>query len=266
MKNMRFVKWSLVFGLLFLAGCASDSISLTAKNLPNQNNSVGNTNLNANAAIVNPNILAVRQNERIVKELETQNERFKIVPPEFQNVDFENFTYPTEYPKQSATLKDGEYEYQTGYASGGSIGLDRVYYVDLTGDGKKEAFVFLGRVDCGASCDGGAYLLYVYSSNKGKPKLLWRLELGGGFYECGLKALTVKEKKIYFEVFDNCIEQNGKLEPQSDGNTRGKSSHFGVTEFEYKFDGKTFVREKTQFGQPQRFETRSYSAPISINE
>lgn len=266
MKNKRILKCFLVFGLWFLAGCASDSKLLTAVNSQNQNNAGVKTNINANVSVYDSYVTASRENDRIVEELEAQNERFKTVPAEFQKVDFNNFTYPTEYPKKSVTLKDGELEYETGYASGGSFNFSRVYYVDLTGDNQKEAFVFLHRVDCGASCDGGTYLLYVYSSINQKPSLIWRLDLGSGAYDCGLKSLTVKDKKIHFEVFDNCFEKGKKLEIQPDHPGKGKGSSYGLTEFIYKFNGKTFVREKMQFGQPQDFEHRSYSAPISIND
>lgn len=266
MKNFRVLKWSLVFGLCFLASCTGNSLAPLTMN---RDDSAVNSNVNANVPTDNPEAAAIRENEQKVKELEAQNERFKVVPPGFQNVDFKNFTYPTRYPKKSVTLKDGELEYEireNGGLGGGWFGFSDVYYVDLTGDGVKEAFVMIFRVDCGGSCDGGTYLLYVYSSKNRKPVLIWQFELGSQAYTCGLKSLTVKEMKIYFDVFDNCFEKNGKLEDQPDGNTRGKGLSFGVTEFIYRYDGKSFVREKTQFGQPQRFEHRGYSALISIND
>ncbi len=269
MKNLLVLKWVLVFGIWFLEGCAAETNSLTLVNSPNQNNSAVQTNVNANVSDNEKYAAAIRENERIVKELEAQNERFKIVPAEFQNVDFENFTYPTRYPKKSVTLNDGENEYEIREGGGigsGSFNLSHVYYVGLTGDSQKEAFVFLRRVDCGVSCDGGAYLLYVYSLTNRKPNLIWRLDLGSDAYTCGLKSLTVKEKKIYFDVFDNCFEKNGKLEDQPDDYTRGKGLSFGITEFIYTYDGKTFVCEKVQFGQPQRLEHRNYLALISIND
>lgn len=266
---MRVLKWFLVFGLWFSAGCAAESNFLTAVNSPNQNNSAVQTNINTNVSADNSYVEAIRDNEQKVKELEAQNERFKVVPAEFQNVDFKNFTYPTEYPKKSVKLKDGELRYEireNGGLGGGWFDLGDVYYVDLTGDLVKEAFVFLHRVDCGASCDDGAYLLYIYSSTNQKPKLIWRLELGSGAYDCGLKSLTVREKKIYFDVFDNCEEKNKKLEMKPGHNGLGKRFSFGLTGFIYKFDGQSFVREKMEFGQPEQFEHSNYLPLISIND
>ncbi len=263
---MSVLKRFLVFGLWFLAGCAVETGSQTVVNSPNQNNSAVQTNVNTIISADNSYVEAIQENEQKAKELKAQNERFKVVPVEFQKVDFENFTYQMDYPKKSVILKDGKYKYESGFASGGSVNLSDVYFVDLTGDNQKEAFVFLNRVDCGASCDGGSYLLYVYSSKNQMPNLIWRLELGGGAYDCGLKTLTVKEKKIYFDVYDNCFEKNKKLEMEPNHNGKSKGYSYGLTEFIYKFDGKSFVREKMQFGQPQRFETRGYLAQISIND
>jgi hypothetical protein len=100
----------------------------------------------------------------LLDKLNAENERFRQVPDEFKSVDFNNFEY------DFGRLKDGEFEKEHSgkYARGGSrFSFDDVFYIDLIGDSKKEAVVFLYRVGCGGSCDGGSNIIYFYSSRNG---------------------------------------------------------------------------------------------------
>lgn len=154
------MKWILFFGLCFLAGCASQPAAPVSDNSSNQNNSVNQISSNTNAYAEFQRI-----NKENIEKLDIQNEKFKTVPEEFMNVDFENFTYPTDYPKKSVSLKNGEFRYEIrekNALGGGWFSFGVVYFVDFTGDNVKEAIVFLSRVDCGGSCDGGTVLMYVY--------------------------------------------------------------------------------------------------------
>src|SRR5215213_7069623 len=256
------MKWFLVFSLMFLANCAKQTDALVSVN---SSNKISPANHNIDYIKAYEEVFRI-QHEKDEK-IEAQNERFKIVPKEFKNVDFENFTYPTTYPKKSVTLKNGEFEYEIRkYNGGGSFSFSKVYFVDLTNDGKKEAFVFLWRVDCGGSCDGGAPLLYIYSANRQKPRLLWRLELGGMAYDCGLQDLTVKDKNIFFKVFGNCVEKNRELKVFENSYGPGKGTSIGLTEFQYRFNGKNFVREKTAYDSVGKIFHMNYQPEISIND
>ncbi|HVE55836.1 MAG TPA: hypothetical protein VNB22_03345 [Pyrinomonadaceae bacterium] len=256
------MKWFVVFSLLFLANCASQTAAPVSVN-PSDRNSSANQNTDF--------IKAFEEAEKTQREkagqLEIQNEKFKTVPEEFKNIDFENFSYPTNYPNKTVTLKNGEYEYENKKSlGGGTFSFSNVYFVDLTNDVKKEAFVFLWRVDCGGSCDGGAPLLYIYSANDRNPRLLWQLELGGMAYDCGLDSLTVSEKKIFFKVFGNCVEKNRELKIFENQYGPGKGASIGLTEFIYEFNGKKFVREKMEHDSGGKIFHMNHQPEISIND
>jgi hypothetical protein len=254
------MKWILVFCCFLSANCASQTAALVSTNSPNQNNS-------ANQTITNPNDLekSLSENESKVHALEIQNEKFKTIPEEFRKFDFKNFTYPTNYPKRNVTLKNGKYKYEnTDSLGGGWFDFGKVYFVDLTKDEKKEAIVFLSRVDCGGSCDGGTVLIYVYQSGAKKPT--WKYEFGSKGYGCGLRTLNIEDKKIFFDVFGKCNEKMELSPSTPEGAFTGKFSFYGYTEFTYKFDGKQFVREKMEFHQIEKLSSLNYRPQISIND
>lgn len=143
----------------------------------------------------------------LLEKLNVENERFRQTPDEFKSVDFKNFKY------DFGRLKDGEFE---KYTNNNRIdGTERyffkdVFYVDLTGDSKKEAVVFNVRVICGGSCDGGADWVYFYSSNNGKPQLIDTLKTGSTAYSCSIKTFTVRDKKINVEQFGRCADNSSR--------------------------------------------------------
>lgn len=256
------MRWIFVFSLLFFANCSNQIDAPVSVNALNKNNSADQT---ANY------LKTLEESEKIQREkaekLEKENEKFEVAPEEFKDVDFENFTYPTKYPKKSVTLNEGEFEFENKKSNGGgTFNLSKVYFVDLTNDSKKEAFVFLWRVDCGGSCDGGALLLYIFSSNGRNPSLLWQLDLGSMAYDCGLKTMTVKDKKIFFAVFGNCVEKVRKLEVIENFYGPGKGTSVGLTEFIYKFNGKTFEREKMMYDPVGNIYHMNYKPEISLSE
>jgi len=127
-------------------------------------------------------------------------------------VDFRNFTYPSSLSKSGVTLKDGNREYEDPVSGGDRYHLQDVDYADLTGDGKKEAFVNVVRVICGGSCDGGSHLFYIYSVKQNKPSLLWRIESGSVAYGCGLKSFVVNRSTITLEAFRKCHLKGASLD------------------------------------------------------
>lgn len=204
------------------------------------------------------------------QELEANNENFKVVPEEFQNVDFANFTYPNlssiEYRQgRSIKLKNGELVYEDKEHSGGTTySLGDVYYIDLAGDETKEALVMLDAVSCGGSCDGGSLTIYFYAVGKGKPKLLDTIGTGSRAYECSLKTLVIENKKIYVEQFGRC-QQNG----DNGSSLSASSCKFCIkdlTHTVYAFRGSKLVGVSSEVTETPQTNVMNYTSEISINE
>jgi hypothetical protein len=198
---MKFIIFFFTF--LFLGGCVSyaDSVSENSKTTqPSPTIESLSTNSNTQDSYTTYQI-----NSALLDKLTGENERFKIVPTEFETVDFKNFKY------DFGRLKDGKYEVrEPNNPLAGSLGytFNNVFYVDLIGDNNMEAIVFLYQVGCGASCNGGADVVYFYSSNNGNAKLLDIFETGPKSGGCSLKSFTLKDKKIYIEQFGNCLKNS----------------------------------------------------------
>lgn len=141
------------------------------------------------------------------EKIETENEKFRIPSDGFERLDFENYTYPHTFNyndrKIRFKLKDGTYEFDFD-GDRGWFSLGDTFYLDLTGDNKKEAIVLLWYVSCGASCDGGAAIFYIYSLQNKTPKLLWKYETGSFAYGNGLKSFRLKDGEIQIELFGKC--------------------------------------------------------------
>ncbi len=196
-------------------------------------------------------------------QFEAQNEKFRIAPEGFKQIDFENFSYPYKFSyngrKINFTLKDGEYEFDLT-DDRGWFNFSDVFYVDLTNDGKPEAIVMLWHVSCGASCDGGAGLIYVYQSGQSKLKPLWQFETGSLGYGCGLKSFTVKDKKITMELFGRCSNE------KEDSSAMGKFQVKDTTRLIFGFNGKKLVEEKQELISVPVRSVLNYRAEISISE
>ena len=216
-----------------------------------------------NANDVNVNNWKPRQNEADkinqtkCKEIEIQNEKFRVVPNEFKNVDFENFKYP------SARLKNGEYEEADKFVGGTTYYFDEVFFVDLVNNGKKEAVALLSVVSCGGSCDGGSSIIHFYSSQKNKPKLLDWIGLGSRSGGCSLKSLKIINKKIHIEQFGRCTKN-----PSYEEN-RVYTCKFCVkdlTRSVYAIKNSGLVRESIEEIEMPETDVMNYSAEINIDE
>lgn len=141
------------------------------------------------------------------------------------------------------------------------------FYIDLTDDDKKEAIVFVGKVDCGVSCDGGSDLIYVYSAAPIKPKLLWHLETGSLGYGCAVKSFDVQNKRLTFEVFGQCALKNNSLEI-SDKSSAGlnKFVFTDSTRFVFEFDGRSFKAQSREVIPVGARSVMNYTSEIKINE
>lgn len=196
------MKYLFIFlALIFLSSC-TDRISADKQ----ENNPIRETPTSMSNS-VNTNSFQPVEPEKIDQkrrdELDIQNQKFREVPVEFKDVDFENFKFP------SVKLKDGEFEeINVDQMNGATYRLGEVFYVDLTGDIKKEAIVILWALSCGGSCDGGSETTYFYSSQNGKAKLLDFIQTGSRSSGCFIKSFAIKNKKLSIEQFGTCIKNS----------------------------------------------------------
>lgn len=155
-----------------------------------------------------------------------------------RSIDFANFTYPAKLiystGEKSFTLQNGKYQ---GRLSDGAdipypVSLAYLTYGDITGDGAEEAMVVLFENVKGTAIP---YYVYIYTLEKGSPKLLWAFQTG----DRGAGGL----RQVYAE--------NGELGIELYGENKliGKDLYgmeFGVccpkvfTRARYKWQGKHF--------------------------
>lgn len=182
------------------------------------------------------------------KEKEIQLEKLKQVPIELKNIDFKNFSYPTN-DYGTIRLKNNEYRfpYPDTPRGGVSFGTFEVYYADLTGDGKKEAIVELDVVKCGGSCDGGSDFFYVYTVREKKPELIWHFETGSWAFGCGVKDLSITKGQLALDVYGRCDVKNKALDLKYRSDNLGKFSTENATQFIFGFNGARIVQKKKAF-------------------
>jgi hypothetical protein len=133
----------------------------------------------------------------------------KDVPAEFAGVDFANLSYPVDWKKKRVQLKNGRRDYNDLVDYSNNFTLGDVYYVDFTGDGKKEAIVDLVWEHCGGSYDAGSHLFYFYEIRRGRLTLLQRISTGSLGYGCGLKDFSAGSGTLIIEVFRDCSYSGG---------------------------------------------------------
>jgi hypothetical protein len=186
-------------------------------------------------------------------------ERFRVVPRQFQDVNFTNFTYGL-YKLSNGqtidlTLSNGELELPDNL---GSFTLKEVFYRDVTGDWKPEAIAWLSHVQCQGPCDGGANIFYIYTAASGTLKPIWQYETGSYAYGCGLKSFTITRKQVVLELFGNCakesIGERGAVKFVADGLT------FIVLEF----NGQRFAQQSRQFVPTSPNHVKNYEPSIRI--
>ena len=259
----------LISALLIISGCSHFGTNENPKNETVNPNLEADISKNVNQKILTNSVEPV--DDVKLGRLEKQNSVFKVVPQEFAKVNFKNFNYPSNREVRVISLKNGGYEYAykapkgEKYGSGGEdYDLKNVYFLDVTGDKKKEAIVLISVLSCGGSCDGGAYLLYIYSANYKKPKLLWRLETGSRAYGCSIKSLSIETSKINIELFGRCI-----TEKDVEDDSLGILPKFNIkdsTQLLYEFDGKSFARKRKEYVSVPERNIVNYNSEISLIE
>jgi hypothetical protein len=231
--------------------CTS-SVSKNENVADESNTTVSNYNASNSSPNSNTDFEQTKQNKD-----DTRNEKFRAIPESFKQVDFKNFSYPY-MRKFNIILKSGEQEIDE--VGGEWFSFKDAYYVDLTNDGKPEAIIILWHVACGGSCDGGTALFYIYASHQNKLKLLWRYETGSTAYGCGLKSITVKNRKITMELFGHCF--NG----EDESSAKGKFLIKDETRLTFRFNGRKFVEEEKKYISTPERDVKGYNPEISINE
>jgi hypothetical protein len=189
-------------------------------------------------------------------------ERTSLVPNDFKQIDFKNYAFPyKDYngKRRNVPLKNGEYEYDFADERGWFT-FEDVAYVDMTNDGRSEAIVMLEHVTCGASCDGGAGLFYIFSAQRNKLESLWQYETGSGAYGCGLKSIIVKGGRVNLELFGRCIHGN---------NPPAGLAKFLVkdlTRIAFGWNGREFVTTRKKIIASPVRDLKNYLPVISIHE
>lgn len=250
----------IILALSILLNCASQT---TADKIGSDTPHPKPTIDDANNVNVNDNNRKPIQNEADKidenkrKELEIQNEKFRQIPEEFSKIDFRNFKYPY------ARLKNGEFIEEDEYVGGTTYYFDDVFFANLNGDKKKEAVVMLYAVSCGGSCDGGRSIIHIYSSQRGKAKLIDFIELGSRSSGCNLKSLIIKERKIHIEQFGKC-SKNTKYEEY-----RLYSCKFCVEDLTcsvYSIKNSELARESVEEIETSETNVMNYQPEISFSD
>lgn len=191
------------------------------------------------------------------------------VPLVFKDYDFSNLAYPTSFGRARVRLKDGTYERAERGGGGDTFDFRSVNFVDLNGDGRKEAIVQLTWVSCGVSCDGGTDLFYFYAITNGRLTLLSRLEIGSYAYDCGLKSLRLRGRELALETFRSCRFNGSGFTPQrNDPEERiSKLVTNRYTKFHLHFNGRRFIQDKREvFSFPEEHNFSIEGRKIEISD
>lgn len=132
---------------------------------------------------------------------------------EMSSVDFKNFTFPDfgGSDEKTFTLRNGASEKKYVEAK---YTLRKTYYFDLTGDEEDEAVSHIIADGCQMGCEQ-SHLFYVHTADGRKPKLLWKIAVGGNVLG-GIKSAHFAANEIVMEVFGDCAIENGIIRPEVD--------------------------------------------------
>lgn len=193
------------------------------------------------------------------------------VPTNFTNVDFKNFSYPVRFKNQTIRLKDGHVEFlQDKVFYNAWFDLKAVDYADVNDDGKKEAIVQLVWVSCGASCDGGSWLFFIYESAGNRAKLLSKIETGSlAYQECGLKSFVLEGRSLSLETFQPCAFDGVSIRSTQKRGAKDPIGKFGAeefTRFRLVFAGNRFKLQKREIFPFPQGEVLNYQSTVEISD
>ncbi len=199
---------------------------------------------------------------RITERPSDMNDRFRVVPTNFQGLDFATHSYGdyklSDGTNRNLVLIDGKFR-DFGDSSNW-FDLNDVFYTDLTGDGKPEAIVMITHLECGRTCDGGKNLVYVYSTKYGVMNQILKYESGSGLEGCSLKSLVVKNGRLSLELFGRCPQPAGTSQEFVTQET------YNLTRLDFSFNGTELVQKnKTVLVVPNHNEV-SYGVEVRITD
>jgi hypothetical protein len=232
------MKWILVFILLFIANCASQTNALVSENTSNQNI----TNINTIVSLPPPTVTNKPAKVKNDSDLCDDSEPLAIPKTDSSigKIDFNNLAYPRIWEKGSIKLQNGCFgrEYTKPGLGIETFSLKNIDFVDFNNDGKDEALVKINWFS-GSGSSGVSEQYFIYGLNGKKLNLLWKISTGARAY-CGQKEFELKDKKIFLELFGTCALEN-------DGNFKDRGKHrydysaFEYTKFTFGWSGNKFV-------------------------
>jgi len=174
----------------------------------------------------------------------TPNEKLSI-----RQIDFKNFTYKDKTGKNIFTLTNGEEPFRQ--MKDIAFNLKNIEYADLTGDKEDEAIIHIS-IEYGAGSSG---LLYIFTGENQKPKMLWYVESGYGS-EGELKSAYAESNSLVVELFgDNSfVEAKDEFRFPNQNNVPKKlCCPTDFTKFRFKWNSEKFVIE----GKPELLQLKN---------
>lgn len=165
-----------------------------------------------------------------------------------RQIDFKNFTYPwtkEQGAPETFDLKGGKNERKGSEEREAT--LRSVEYGDVTGDGLEEAMISIYPWS-GGNCQ--CYMVYIYSLENGKPKLLWNFDTFDRA-EGGFKRAYAENGKLVIELFGDNKFENGEWSFSiAPGKFKGLCCPTTYNRFRFGWDGGHFVLT----GPPELFD------------
>jgi hypothetical protein len=152
-----------------------------------------------------------------------------------RNIDFSNFTFPAKpiysTGRKHFTLRNGRYEgrYREVYPERFPLGLTGVVFGDITSDGVEGAMVILSESVKGTAIP---YYVYLYTIEKGTPKLLWAFETGDRG-DGGLRKVYAENGELFVELYgkDTTI---GDIADKDEDAPACCPKHFTLSRYEWR--------------------------------
>lgn len=156
-----------------------------------------------------------------------------------RKIDFKNFTYSDADNYPGFKLKNGEKPFVQRKEDG--LILEKVEYLDVTNDKAEDAIVRVSIQTGGSSIPN---LIYLYTLQNNKPKLLWAF-MTGDRADGGFKNLYVENSELIVELFGDSkfINDEWKFEVMPE-KYEGAGRPTIYTKNRFKWNGKKFVVER----------------------
>lgn len=239
---MKVLTIILLISIIFTA-CKMESENLSSVNA-NSAGTSDNANSSANNRIFNTNyqIFKHKQYENLINPKVYSQE----TPEEFKKFDFQNFVFFSSQLEKNIKLKNGEYEKEIKYPDHWELyraNIRKPDFVDLTGDGKKEAvLIIVESTAAGSSYTTPKYL--IYGEKNGQLKQIWSFVTGSEAH-CGAVEVNYDSGKINMELMGDCILKKGEFYNTDKDAVSDVGLNY-LTKVTYSWNGKEFAQEKRE--------------------